>query len=112
LRFGRGRARIKAVRYRVVLGLLLASLVANTIFAVLWVGVDRRPTVYRLVPAGGTVPYTNVLRPIRTNLVVQPHLLSWRDIESEDYLAYIRNLRAIGCPEATVRDIIVADVNA
>jgi hypothetical protein len=36
---------------------------------------------------------------------------SWRQVESADYLAYIENLRAIGCPEATIRDIIVADVN-
>src|SRR5204862_2392779 len=32
-------------------------------------------------------------------------------VESVDYLAYIANLRSIGCPEATIRDIIVSDVN-
>lgn len=35
----------------------------------------------------------------------------WRMVESEDYKQYIANLRAIGCPEETIRDIIVADVN-
>jgi hypothetical protein len=35
----------------------------------------------------------------------------WRQVESEDYRRYIANLRAIGCPEATVRDIIIMDVN-
>jgi hypothetical protein len=35
----------------------------------------------------------------------------WRLVESEDYKKYIANLRAIGCPEETIRDIIVADVN-
>lgn len=35
----------------------------------------------------------------------------WRLVESEDYRKYIANLRAIGCPEETIRDIIVADVN-
>ncbi len=54
---------------------------------------------------------TNILRPIRTNVVVRPQMLTWRDIESDDYVTYVRNLRAIGCPEQTVRDIIVADVN-
>src|SRR6266705_2853652 len=34
----------------------------------------------------------------------------WRMIESSDYEKYVANLRAIGCPEKTVRDIIVADV--
>jgi RNA polymerase sigma factor (sigma-70 family) len=37
---------------------------------------------------------------------------NWRHVESSDYRAYIKNLRAIGCPEQTVRDIVVADVNA
>jgi hypothetical protein len=36
--------------------------------------------------------------------------LNWRRIESEDYHAYVRNLRAIGVPEQTVRDIVTADV--
>src|ERR1035441_1378359 len=35
----------------------------------------------------------------------------WRQVESGDYLQYIANLRAIGCPEKTIKDIIVADVN-
>ncbi len=35
----------------------------------------------------------------------------WSMIESEDYHAYIANLRAIGCPEPTIRDIIHADVS-
>jgi len=36
----------------------------------------------------------------------------WSDLESTDYRAYIANLRGVGCPEATVRDIITADVDA
>jgi hypothetical protein len=35
----------------------------------------------------------------------------WRRVESGDYRQYIENLRSIGCPEETIRDIIVADVN-
>ncbi|MEP6664350.1 MAG: hypothetical protein ABJC04_11885 [Verrucomicrobiota bacterium] len=35
----------------------------------------------------------------------------WRDVESADYREYIANLRKIQCPEETIRDIIVADVN-
>jgi len=37
--------------------------------------------------------------------------MDWRSIESGDYPTYIANLRAIGCPEETIRDIILADVN-
>ena len=37
--------------------------------------------------------------------------ITWRAIESADYRRYILNLRAIKCPEKTIQDIIVADVN-
>ena len=35
----------------------------------------------------------------------------WSEVESTDYRVYMANLRAIGCPERTIRDIIVADVD-
>lgn len=44
-----------------------------------------------------------------TNTVVRE--ISWQQVESPDYRQYIANLRAIGCPEETIRDIINADVN-
>ena len=34
----------------------------------------------------------------------------WQTVESADYREYIANLRAVGCPEETIRDIIRADV--
>src|SRR5207247_3949875 len=48
----------------------------------------------------------------RTNYVVRRQIFSWREVESDDYPTYIANLRDIGCPEQTIRDIIIADVNA
>jgi LysM repeat protein len=48
----------------------------------------------------------------RTNVVVRRQFFSWREVESTDYPTYIANLRDIGCPEQTIRDIIIADVNA
>ena len=44
-----------------------------------------------------------------TNVVVRQ--FNWQSVESPDYREYIANLRAIGCPEETIRDIIRADVN-
>ena len=35
----------------------------------------------------------------------------WAQLESADYRVYVANLRAVGCPEPTVRDIVIADVN-
>ena len=34
----------------------------------------------------------------------------WRMIETTNYEEYVANLRAVGCPEKTIRDIILADV--
>lgn len=36
---------------------------------------------------------------------------SWRLIESTDFKQYIANLRAVACPEQTIQDIIIAEVN-
>lgn len=36
---------------------------------------------------------------------------SWRQVESADYREYIARLRGIHCPEATIQDIIIADID-
>jgi LysM repeat protein len=46
-----------------------------------------------------------------TNFVARRQLFSWREVESADYPTYVANLRQIGCPEQTIRDLIIADVN-
>ena len=35
----------------------------------------------------------------------------WRQLESEDYRTYIERLRSIGCPEQTIRDIVISDLD-
>lgn len=47
----------------------------------------------------------------RQNTNATPVALSWRQIESDDYRTYIANLRAVGCPDQTIRDIVLADIN-
>ena len=44
-----------------------------------------------------------------TNTVVKQ--MTWETVEAADYRVYIENLRNIDCPEETIRDIILADVN-
>ncbi len=34
----------------------------------------------------------------------------WRALESADYAVYAANLRAVGCPERTLRDILLPDI--
>src|SRR5258707_184974 len=48
----------------------------------------------------------------KTNVIVRRQFFSWQEVESPDYPTYVANLRDIGCPEQTIRDIIVVDVNA
>jgi hypothetical protein len=60
-----------------------------------------------------TGPPTNgvsAVAPVPSPAVFQP--FRWAQLESGDYRAYIKNLRAIGCPEPTVRAIVIADVHA
>ena len=46
----------------------------------------------------------------RTNLVYVTNQFHWSEVESSDYRKYIANLRAINCPEATIKDIILTDI--
>lgn len=59
-------------------------------------GVPLRP------PAGEPAPGTRVAS--------AP--FQWSTIEADDYRQYIANLRAVGCPEETIRDLIAADLAA
>ena len=46
-----------------------------------------------------------------TNVVHATNDFRWAQLESEDYRDYVARLRSIGCPEQTIRDIIIADVD-
>ncbi|MEY4199978.1 MAG: hypothetical protein RLZZ265_1718 [Verrucomicrobiota bacterium] len=54
-------------------------------------------------------PKARTITQVVTNTLAQK--FDWSSVESDDYKKYIANLRAIGCPEETIRDIITADVN-
>jgi hypothetical protein len=42
---------------------------------------------------------------------VETEPFNWSQMESSDYRTYIANLRRVGCPEQTIRDIITADLD-
>ena len=95
------------MRSRAILILLLIS---NLVLAVGWfwtAGISaRRFSLAGIVPEGETAPL------VKTNVLVRKQFFTWQEVESDDYPTYIANLRDIGCPEQTIRDIIIADVNA
>jgi len=51
-------------------------------------------------PAVSNAPVVVVSEPFR-----------WAQLESSDYRIYIKNLREVGCPEPTIRDMILAEVD-
>ncbi|MDB6030391.1 MAG: hypothetical protein JWM16_729 [Verrucomicrobiales bacterium] len=62
-----------------------------------------------MVNAKETRPAT--AKVVKTEIVTVTNQLTWAQLESEDYRAYIQRLRSIGCPEQTIRDIIIADLD-
>jgi hypothetical protein len=49
--------------------------------------------------------------PATAETIVITNRVEWQQLESEDYRTYIARLREIGCPEQTIRDIIIADLD-
>ena len=88
----------------------LISVGANLLLAAAWLLSARHTPASASAGVPGVGPVLG--GPGRTNLVVRRQYFSWREIESPDYTTYIVNLRDVGCPEQTIRDIIIADVNA
>ncbi|MGB0582191.1 MAG: hypothetical protein ACPGVU_21055 [Limisphaerales bacterium] len=62
---------------------------------------DSKPTPVVQTPEPQKIQTTNVLE----------KTFGWEAVESPDYMEYIKNLRSVGCPDETIRDIIIADVN-
>ncbi len=93
------------MRWRV---LFFVSLALNLVLALAWVVSARRDTLSRSTAA----EFDRSTTSIKTNVVIRRQFFSWSQVESEDYQKFIANLREINCPEQTIRDIIIADVNA
>ncbi len=91
------------MRWRV---LFIASLVVNICLGAAW--------FFSTHPAPGVseAPASSSPAEVKTNVVVRRQFFTWSEVESPDYPVYIANLRAIGCPEQTIRDIIIAEINA
>ncbi|HWD20907.1 MAG TPA: hypothetical protein VHB20_16695 [Verrucomicrobiae bacterium] len=85
---------------------LLTSLGLNLFLAVSW-WVAREPLEDTTVVIPAYRPETD----IKTNVFVRRENFTWNQIESTNYDTLIKNLRTLGCPEQTIRDIIVTDVD-
>jgi hypothetical protein len=90
--------------------LLWVSLGLNILLAVLIVKISSSPERRPVVAVPDVQAKVDTNSP-RTHLVVRRQGFTWSEVESPDFPTYIKNLRNIGCPERTIRDIIVAEVN-
>src|SRR5436190_24072996 len=93
------------MRWRV---LFFVSLGLNVAAMAVWLASSRRLQAPRTTVDTADHPVST----IKTNVVLRRQFFSWSEVESSDYPTYIANLRNIDCPEQTIRDIIIADVNA
>jgi LysM repeat protein len=96
----------KRMRWRLF---FIVSLVVNMALAAAWFVYARHHGAGRGTAAGAG---ESLAPQVKTNVIVRRQFFSWAQVESADYPTYIANLRAIGCPVQTIRDIIIADVNA
>jgi hypothetical protein len=92
------------MRWRI---LFYISLGVNLAIGAVWLLVAHRHSERSTV-----VGPADVSGSAKTNFIVRRQFFTWSEVESSDYPTYIANLRGIGCPEQTIRDIIIADINA
>lgn len=85
---------------------LVLSLVGN-FFLVIFLYIATDPLGQVQVAA----PVENIGPLIKTNVVVRHENFIWDQVESTNYAVFVKNLRAIGCPEQTIRDIIMSDLD-
>jgi LysM repeat protein len=94
------------MRWRVI---ALVSLGVNVALGIAWLFLKRHEAaqIAAAVAAGGQ----STPAPATTNYVARRLPFTWQQIESADFSTYVSNLRMVGCPEQTIRDIIIADIN-
>src|SRR2546421_2333959 len=100
------------VRVRIIFLFSLVLNVALGVALITWLASapENKPRVVR--PFSAASLNSNGIRFIsKTNILIRPRAFSWQEVESPDYAVYVENLRALGMPDTTVRDIIVADVD-
>ena len=97
--------------------LLMISILANLVCFVglFWLSTDRQSSTEpsQPVPAGEPVSSGQALGQTAPpeRIVREVERFHWRQIEDEDFKKYIQNLRDIGCPEETIRDLVKQDLD-
>ena len=98
--------------------LLLISIVANLVClaGLFWMLADRQqppaqlgsPVSAAATAGAGRAP--GQAAPVE-RIVREVEPFHWSQIEADDYQTYVDNLRRIGCPEETIRDLVKQDLD-
>ena len=96
---------------------LVISIVVNVfcLAALLWSLSKIQALESRSIPENDTPPHIKGTEKDRVKVaekfVNEAEPFHWSQIEAEDYQTYIENLRSIGCPEETIRDLVKQDLD-
>jgi hypothetical protein len=71
---------------------------------------ERETAQTELAAWKARVAAPELLSPPKPLIVYQTNDFHWSQLESTNYREFIANLRAVGCPERTIKDIIITDV--
>ncbi|HEY3913753.1 MAG TPA: hypothetical protein VGN61_04630, partial [Verrucomicrobiae bacterium] len=85
---------------------LVISMAFNVFAAVCLYIAMEQPRKSALEPAPVSVETV-----VKTNVVVRHENFTWDQVSSTNYAEFIKNLRAIGCPEQTIRDIVRSEID-
>ena len=97
--------------------LLVISLVANLVClgGLVWslTKLQSPPTqaLQTASPPGTTTKSRRPESRVTERVVKESEPFHWSQIESDDYQTYVENLRSIGCPEETIRDLVKQDLD-
>ncbi len=103
---------VKSSKFMLLLALLNLGVAAGVMYYVFRPAPDTSHAP-QTEEATTEIPATNP-EPVPATVekvVVVTNQFRWAQLESEDYKTYIARLRSIGCPEQTIRDIIIADLD-
>jgi len=104
---------VKSTKFILLLALLNLGVAAGVLYYVFRTPTPTAvtPESAELIPSAPAEPEAAPVPVTVEKVVVVTNQFRWVQLESEDYKTYIARLRSIGCPEQTIRDIIIADLD-
>jgi hypothetical protein len=93
--------------------IILLSLATNVVLALVWFRVD-----HVALPAGDASARTTVTASVPGQSNASANEVdgstahsSWSDLQTDDLKEFVRRLRVAGCPEETIKDLVLAQLN-